>query len=285
MKTKFKHNGFSLTEVLMAVGILSVGMMLIATMFPVGIYLTSVAAERTMAAIVSDEAFAKIQLYGFKNPVPQPDDDANRAEFYGKTYDYEQAHNAPYLGGSPCLPGSYDLFPGLSEINSNEFSYPSVDPAMGNRQYYWSALCKKLSNVPTETEYLVTVFVSRKTSPNLTYYWHDPYYCYDPNSSSRPRVVDISVQNVPGEPNDKLKISEPNKARYVNPPTTILNNGSGRLYRVVDREVADSNIIKLDRIWTEDMNNSSQRYIWLVPPPNTGGKNANIEVFQRIIRF
>ncbi|MCX5632105.1 MAG: prepilin-type N-terminal cleavage/methylation domain-containing protein [Phycisphaerae bacterium] len=59
-----KNSGFSLTEVLMAVGILSIAMMLIATMFPVAIYLTSVASERTMAAIVADGAFAKIQLYG-----------------------------------------------------------------------------------------------------------------------------------------------------------------------------------------------------------------------------
>ena len=66
MKKELKHNGFSLTEVLMAVGILSIGMMLIATMFPVGIYLTTVATERTMAAIVADEAIAKIQLYGLK---------------------------------------------------------------------------------------------------------------------------------------------------------------------------------------------------------------------------
>jgi len=282
MKTKSKHNGFSLTEVLMAVGILSVGMMLIATMFPVGIYLTTVASERTMAAIVSDEAFAKIQLYGFENPKPQPDTPLLRAEFYEKTFDYEQAHNDPCLGSSPCLPGSYDLFPDINEIDPNEFSYPPVDPcATGNRQYYWSALCKKLSNVPTETEYLVTVFVARKTNPALTYYWRDPYHCYDPNSSNRPRIVDVNVEGSPSGL-DKLKISEPNKAKYVNPPTTILNNGSGRLYRVVDRTGVDANIVTLDRNWDAT---PLRRPVWLIPPPDTGGRNADIEVFQRIITF
>src|SRR4030042_3058651 len=96
MKLGFRHNGFSLTEVLMAVGILSMGMMLIATMFPVGIYLTTVATERTMAAIVYDEALAKIQLYG--------------------------------IGSSPPSGiGDYNDIVGLT-INSTEFSYPSVDP-------------------------------------------------------------------------------------------------------------------------------------------------------------
>jgi len=278
---KFKHNGFSLTEVLMAVGILSIGMMLIATMFPVGIYLTSVASERTMAAIVADEAFAKIQLYGYENPFD--------SSYYQWIFDYEQAHNDPCLGSNSGFLRNYDLFPDINEINPNEFSYPPVDPAMGNRQYYWSALCKKLNSDPCDTQYQVTVFVARKTSPNLTYYWHDPYYCYDPNSSSRPRVIDVNVQKVPGEPNNMLKVLY-GKAKYVNPPTTILvlgNNIPGRLYRVVDRiNNADANVITLDRNLDQDADDPNS--IWFIPPPdpNTGGgKNADIEVFQRIIRF
>ena len=56
--------GFSLTEVLLAVGILAVGMMFIAGVFPVSVYFTTVATERSIAPIVADEAFAKIKLYG-----------------------------------------------------------------------------------------------------------------------------------------------------------------------------------------------------------------------------
>ncbi len=229
-----------------------------------------------MAAIVADEAFAKIQLYGFENP--------SDSSFYQWTFDYEQAHNDPCLGSNPRLPGSYDLFPDINEIDHSEFSYPSVDPAMGNRQYYWSALCKKLNSDPCDTQYQVTVFVARKTSPNLTYYWHDPYCCYDPNSSSRPRVIDVNVEGSPSGL-DKLKISEPNKAKYVNPSTTIFDTGTGQLYRVADKigiGNVDANIVTLDRNWDAT---PLQRPVWLIPPPETGGKNADIEVFQRIIRF
>ncbi|MGD0572180.1 MAG: hypothetical protein ABSB11_04085 [Sedimentisphaerales bacterium] len=56
--------GFSLTEVLIAVGLLAVGMLFIAGAFPVSIHFTTVATERTIAPIVADEAFAKIKLYG-----------------------------------------------------------------------------------------------------------------------------------------------------------------------------------------------------------------------------
>src|SRR3989304_725254 len=56
--------GFSLTEVLLAMGTLAVGMLFIAGVFPVSIHFTTVASERTIAAAVADEAFAKIKLYG-----------------------------------------------------------------------------------------------------------------------------------------------------------------------------------------------------------------------------
>lgn len=54
MRESYKNRGFSLTEVLLSVGILAVGMIFIAGVFPVGIYFTTIATERTIAAIVAD---------------------------------------------------------------------------------------------------------------------------------------------------------------------------------------------------------------------------------------
>lgn len=231
----------------MAVGILSIGMMLIATMFPVAIYLTSVASERTMAAIIADEAFAKIQLYGVVD-----------------NYD-------------PCSCSDYETALGTTRIDPNEFSYPSVDAATKTSQYYWSALYKF---DPNSAGYLVTVFVARKTNTGLTY----------PNPSgpsyNRPRIIDVNVQNVPGEPNDRLKISEPNKAKYINPRTTIFDTKTGQLYHVADKigiGNIDANIVTLNGNW--DANLPQPRPVWFIPPPETGGRNAGIEVYQRIIKF
>ena len=96
-------NGFSLTEVLLAVGILAVGMLFIAGTFLVGIHFSTIATEQTIAAVASDEAFAKIKLYGVTS--------------------------LPF--------GSLVLF---NLADPNEFAYPSTN-SVAEKQYYWSALC------------------------------------------------------------------------------------------------------------------------------------------------
>ncbi len=61
MRKRDKNTGFSLTEVLLAIGILGIGLLLVAGVFPVAVHFTNVATERTMAAVIADEAFAHIE--------------------------------------------------------------------------------------------------------------------------------------------------------------------------------------------------------------------------------
>jgi prepilin-type N-terminal cleavage/methylation domain-containing protein len=241
MKNKNKQSGFSLTEVLMAVGILTVGMLLVATMFPAAIYMTTVASERTMAAIVADEAFAKIQLYGIEDASNDPN----------KCFDW----------GDEMLIAN--------KIAESEFEYPSVDPCSNSSQYYWSALYKKKNDILGDKEYLITVFVARKTNPGLTYISNSG------SGSSRPVPYEITGLNELKD-SPELTISAGNE-KLVNPPAKIIDNATGKLYAVVKRNDAD---VTLDRPLEENIAD-----IWLIPPSETGGKNAGIEVYQRIIKF
>ena len=56
MRKKHQHRGFSLTEVLLALGTIAVGMTFVGGTFLVGIYFSTIATERTIAAVVADEA-------------------------------------------------------------------------------------------------------------------------------------------------------------------------------------------------------------------------------------
>jgi len=245
--------GFSLTEVLMAVGVLSIGIMLVATMFPVALYLTTVASEKTMAAIVADQAFAKMQLYGY---VPQAADGDGFVRYKFRMVDDEH------------------------KMDPNEFIY--LVEGSGQPQYSWEALCRKLNSDVNDMRYSVKLFVSRKTAPNLKYIRDFA----EPNRSDWPLPI-VAETEYQGQNRLKMKYGQ---GKYLNPPpsTTIVDYNSGRLFRIVSREAGD--IVILDRNWDRDINHPDE--IWYVPsavdPVDINepfGNNPDIEVFQRIIDF
>jgi len=139
VECRIKKGGFSLTEVLLAVGTLAIGMLFIAGVFPVSIHFVTVATERTIAAVAADEAFAKVKLYGV-NLALLSDVNQTQLEF-------------------------------VSPIPFAEFAYPSTPTSDPNsKRYWWSAICRQVG--PTDVQ--VTVFVSRKVGQATTYYGYDP---------------------------------------------------------------------------------------------------------------
>ena len=150
MKMNKAQKGFSLAEVLMATGILALGLAFIAGVFPAGIHYTIISTERTMATVVADEAFAKVRLYGVDVNLPPP-------------------------AGTGKLPdvglGILGFWRFLSAVPPSqahrEFLYPSdidVNPDDSDKQYCWSALCRRVMGARRgETLVQITVFVCRKT--------------------------------------------------------------------------------------------------------------------------
>lgn len=255
-----KNLGFSLTEVLLAVGILSVGMTFIAGVFPVAIYLTTVATERTVAAVAADEAFAKVRIYA-EGDLYDPNDDIDLSRLYSDELTEFTDVNA---------------FPATEDIEPNEFEYPSAGD-MAQKQYFWSALCRRAGPQLVQ----VTVFISRKVSQSSQY--------PDPNGSGtvdRPMPVKVGVEDA--GPDNELRIcSRPDTDVYddktfINDGYTIVDNESGRIYRVLERYKApDDNIILLDRNWDDSSPGSWPDIVWVVPPPVTGGRGPCIAVYQK----
>jgi type II secretory pathway pseudopilin PulG len=242
-----KHNGFSLTEVLLAVGTIAVGMLFIAGVFPVAIHFTTIASERTVAAVVADEAFAKIRLYGVI------------ADF----------NSWPVPPAVACV-DFRDVANGV--INLDEFSYPS-DPNrdISDKQFYWSALCRLpegnyLTNDPNRLVQ-VTVFVCRKVGRGSMY-----------QGMPGDRPVPVSVGVVAIVAPDTLQIAQP---EFIGDGYTIVDNVSGQIYRVLERDAVVPDRIILDRPWQ----GSDIGSVWVIPPPTSGGRNPCIAVYQRVIRF
>ena len=138
MKKRRQHRGFSLTEVLLAVGTLAIGMIFISGTFLTGIHFSTISTERTIAAVVADEAFAKVRIYGID--LTDPNLAASR-----------QTH-----------------FESVSLIPDVEFAYPSTRTS-AEKHYYWSALCRPVYSDPDNRLVQVTIFISRKVGGSTTY--------------------------------------------------------------------------------------------------------------------
>lgn len=271
-KSRGYNNGFSLTEVLLAVGTIAVGMLFIAGVFPVGIHFATIASERTIAAVIADEAFAKIRLYAAGNPIDANDDIALGLLGTGQLTNY----GPPIVG-----------------INPIEFAYPS-DPNMDidRKQFYWSALCRLTEPHidPNDPRRLVqvTVFVCRKVGTGATYWYRDPLAPPALITVPSPVPVWINVSQPIGFNPSTLLLSDAipadtiDEIAFVNDGYTIVDNQTGRIYRVLERDAAMPDMIVLDRPWQGGI---LPGLVWVVPPPINGGRGPCIAVYQRVIRF
>ena len=282
MGKSLKNFGFSLTEVLLSVGILSVGMIFIAGVFPVGIHFTTIATEQTIAAVVADEAFAKIKIYAIGEPsknAPGNDNiDLDQLETDGLKPD-------EFTKFDDIFPAAANIDPNLKE---NEFAYPSADTG-SQKQYYWSALCRLTEeykkdynpNPPVQ----VTVFVSRKVSPNLKYRTLD-----GDDDADWPMPIKVEVSTSVSGNDNELKIDKPEEKTFINDGYMIVDDETGRIYRVLERYRDDPHtaeeedkIILLDRDW--DYESAPPDEVWVVPPAVNGGRCPCIAIYQKVISF
>ncbi|MHC4457117.1 MAG: type IV pilus modification PilV family protein [Planctomycetota bacterium] len=250
MNNEKQTNGFSLTEVLLAVGTLAIGMLFIAGVFPVGIHFTTIATERTIAAIAADEAFAKIKLY-------------------------DNYINLGNLQEQELTTFNDDILSGGLHIDETEFTYPSnEDTDISQKQYCWSALCRRTVGNLVQ----VTVFVCRKTGSNLRY--HQPG---GGTNGDFPVPVKVSVSGV-GVRDNELRI-ESGKESFINDGYTIVDDESGRIYRVMERYRALDDTILLDRYWDQSDPGGPPQIVWVIPPPAGGGRYPCIAIYQKVIKF
>jgi len=274
-------NGFSLTEILLAIGVLVIGMLFIAGVFPVAIHFSTMATEETIAAIVADEAFAKIKIYALGDLIDYTDDiDISKSK----------------LRTDKLTPVTFtaldDVFPAArhKDTNLNEFAYPSTDTD-SQKQYYWSALCRLTEEYNKDNNpnplMQVTVFISRKVNQNLKYRTLN-----GSDDADWPMPIKVKVEQTSLRKNE-LRITSPEIRFFINDGYIIVDNKTGRIYRVLERYATPKDdIVLLDRYWDGrriPLGSSpildEPEYIWVIPSPINGGRNPCINIYQKIIGF
>lgn len=256
MRRRALQSGFSLMETLLAVGTLAIGMVFVAGTFLAGVYFAAVSTERTIATVVVDEAFAKIQLYGF-----EPNDPDLQTDGYVR-YDH------------------------LMTLPAEEYLYPSTSTSL-DKQYCWSALCKRGASDSRLVAF--TVFVSRRAGANSKY-WDFVVYDYDTGGGGRefqtdlPHPVRTEIVQDPGSPTNEIRITPTfwtSGLALVMDGASIVDDATGQIYGVRERLADPERAIRLDRPWTGGASGA----IWVVSPPVGGGRDPLVAVYQKTLRF
>jgi Tfp pilus assembly protein PilV len=262
MAKKRRQLGFSLTETLLAVGTLAIGLTFISGTFLTGVYFSTVSTERTIAAVAADEALAKMRIYGL---------DPNHANLKTNGFvPYEQ----------------------LVTIPAEEYLYPSTREE-SSRQYSWAALCRRMSAGSRLVQ--CTVFVSRQTAGAT--YWARQTGANAPQlgtpNPDLPRPVRINlVQDAAAANTSEVSIQDAvptdtvDERTFINDGSVLVDDGTGQVYRVLERYASTPDKIRLDRPWAGGaIVAPTGGWVWVIPPAVSGGRDPTVGVYQEVLRF
>jgi prepilin-type N-terminal cleavage/methylation domain-containing protein len=158
LSAQLRHRGFSLVEVLLATFILAIGLIMVATIFPVGADWTRQATEANVAQVVAQNAINIIrQRYSAGGT------QAGQIYTYFKTSATPTSVQAlPNLTAIPIAERTYQFG------NSNPF--PSQNPA--SCTYYWTALARVSPSQATALSqtYDIYIVVFRKGEAAQTFF-------------------------------------------------------------------------------------------------------------------
>jgi type II secretory pathway pseudopilin PulG len=261
-----RYSGFSLTEVLVAAGILTVGMMLVLTLFPLGIQLTAETVKQNIASVVASEAFAKVRLHIVNTQsFIENNDDIEKTELFADT-----------AGGGV-------------DIEDWDFHYPSTPLRAADAadqpetsRYFWSALIRPVN--PQTGIFQVTVLVFHRQDMQSEFYT-------ETGTDDELELIEIGVS-------DSGMIGLESWLEYdgdhwlITEDSPIIDSKTGRIYRVMEKRVENNDaVFRIDRGWVEEYADPDQSStnsdlpadVWIVPPAvGSSGSNC-IGVFQRVM--
>ena len=305
-----KQSGFSLTEVLLATGVLAVGFALVATVFPVGMMLTSAATERTIGPVAAQEAEAKVRLYGLdlRPATATIAGDPDRSGRIGLLQDSMRVFDRDILDDNTIttLTGLGLTDPdGIDARLETESYYPSLPDSYYSehpeetRRYCWTALCQKTAAHFNPQPVTLKIFVCRVGMASSQYYAFTynssvpGTYTKSANYSSRPMPIPVVVTHDSAKP-DLLTIEIPANQRitaftekelagFFTEDAQIVDDKNGQIYRILERQDLNGNNIYetlvLNTDFVKTSTGATSEAIWVVPPARGSGRNPCIGIY------
>lgn len=268
--------GFSLAEVMIAIGILGIGMLMVATTFPVGLDQTRIAMQETMAPLVSDEIYATLNLL--------LEDHSQRVLVGGSRYNLADlirasatAPFADHLTDRIFVPGdSFDLngwFLGTDPKAQGAPTppatlYPSVLRSPTLAAHYSSALLYRFPKLPDASQVEVVAFVARGGLVRLEEIGAEPV-------PVQPTVIHIPDNPAKGYTGARI-------ARELLPGTSIVAFDGSRYY-VLSTAPTQAEVT-VDRPFFPGAAATSTLPIWRVAPDASTGASPLIHVYSRNVR-
>ena len=281
------HKGFTLVEVMLAAGILVIGLILVAGAFPLGIKMTANSTESVIGSVVADEAFAKIRL----NCLPVDIGKWGANTGYLSTSSFTIFQNELLLYQAKTTPA----YPILDE----DLAWPSADTGE-QKHYYWSALVKKVpSSFSLSTPMQTLVFVCRITGAGVQYpnpfdlnrniagvddliYIPKPIYIQVDTSVLPTNVETIKTLSLYSDGSndyDDIELLEyiPDDAVLV--MINAINSSEVLMLEVLEVDTANNVITFKDGILSNKVNS----YFWVVPTAKDSTRNPLIDIYQEQI--
>jgi prepilin-type N-terminal cleavage/methylation domain-containing protein len=285
MTRYIRQKGFSLTEVLMAAGVLAIGLTLIAMAFPVGVKLTSVTTEQTIADAAYGEAVANMHLYADSLPAG---------------FNLAQTPTIPATGS--CV----DFTGDLSALSGNVRFYPSLVPMPEEKRYCWSILVRRTD--PNTNELQTTVFVCRIQGMNAKHYDMDappnPYVTSYNKDNPWPVPVKVMVnytafgKMITVRPNTQFDDTGKTltACHFFTEGCMIIEDKTGYLYKVMEtQDLSPKDGFRETLVLNKDFPNNGVAGpgfpatdnvdVWVVPPAVGSSRNPCISVTQTNIVF
>ena len=254
---------FTLTEVLISMGIFAVGMVLVMSVFPLGLSLTVQNAEQTIASAAADSFENKIKILA-------PTSSATNFT----ALNFRTIQSVFDLSGDG--------------VSDSVFLYPS-DTVADDGVYVICAIGKLVSSPDVR----LIEFVCRKSyKSNLYRTTDDPLSSDKDDWEALPEPVKVEMDkdidtDKPGNilklDNDWINMSNPAWTDFIVPNSLIVADNTGDQFKV--EEVLADGFFRINKFLT-DADRANIEFIWLVPPAANGGnKSPAVAVYESIIEF